>query len=80
MTGIQQTAVHAIHHLVVGAKVLYNQTKFGTIEYVHHLVHTGLDGLVEEVLVEERLYLQRHVTENHGQGKTLQRASTGSSL
>ena len=80
MTGIQQTAIHAIHHLVVGAKVLYNQTKFRTIEYIHHLVDTGFYGLVEEILVEQRFYLKCHIAENHGQGKALQCTSTGCCL
>ena len=80
MTGIEQTAVHAIHKFVVRAKMLDNKSKFGTVEDVHHLVHTGLYGLVQEVLVEQGLNLQSHVAQNHGQCKTLQRACAWSRL
>ena len=80
MAGVEQAAVEAVDQLAVGAKVLHYQPEFGTVEHVHHLVYAGVDGAAHKVGVEQRLYLECHVAEYHGQRKALERTCAGRRL
>ena len=80
MTWIHQATVHAVHKFVVHAQMFYDESKFGTIEHIHHFVNAGLHSLLQEVRTEQMLNLKGYIAKNHGESETLHGASTGSSL
>lgn len=81
VAGIHVAAFEAVHQRVVRVQGLDDESaQLGTEEHVHHLVDAGIHGLHHEVLVQQVLYLQCQVAENHGQGEALQVARAGMQL
>ena len=80
MTRIHQATIHAVHKFVVHAQMLYDETKFGTIEHLHHFVNAGLHSLLQEIGTEQMLNLKGYIAKNHRKSETLHSASTRSSL
>ena len=74
VSGVEETAVHTVDELAVGAEVLDDEAYLGAVEDVHYFVEAGLDGLVEEVFVEEGLDFEGYVAEYHGEGEALEGA------
>ena len=66
--------------MAVGAEVLHDESQFGAVEHVHHLVDAGVDGAAQEVGVKQRFDFERHVAENHGQGKRFELPRAGCRL
>ena len=65
----------AIHQLAGLADVLHNKVEFGTIEHVENFVQADVDGLLQELRVEQVLNLEGDIAKYHGQGKVLESSS-----
>ena len=50
MSGIQDTPFKGIGELIVGSDIFNNNSQFGTVKEIHHLMNAGIDCLLEETL------------------------------
>ena len=75
MSRVQQPPVKTVHQFAIRAQMLHNQAQFRTVKHIHHLVNASVNRLLHKVSIQQRLNFKSHVTQNHGQRKTLKRTS-----
>ena len=80
VTGVHLAAVEAIDEVAVLAQSLNNQAELGTVEDVHDFVQAVVDGFLQEGGLQQGLYLEGYVAEDHRQVEGLQGTGTGSGL
>ena len=80
MSGIHLTALERIGKLSVLRDSLDDQPQLFPVKHLHHFVQALPDRVGQQLLVDHRLDLQRHVAEDHRQSETLERTRSGISL
>ena len=80
MSGIHLTALERIGKPSVLRDVLDDQPQLFPVKHLHHFVQALPDGVGQQLFVDHRLDLQRHVAEDHRQGEALERTRSGIGL
>ncbi len=77
VAGVHLAAVEAIDEVAVLAQGFHDEAELGAVEDIHDLVQAVVDGFLQEGGLQQRLYLEGHVAEDHRQVEGLQGAGTG---
>ena len=81
VAGVHVTTLEAVAEGAVGEHVLHNESaKLRTDKYVTHFVKEVVGSALESIFVEEVLYFERKIAQNHRQSEVLEIARTGVEL